>query len=158
VPLKTPAAERVEAALRARGFSHGIVELDVPVRSAPEAAAAVGCDVGCIVKSLVFRKVTSRAPLLLLVSGANRVDERKVAAIVGEPIERPDADFVRATTGFAIGGIPPLGHREPLETLIDEDLLKLDALWAAAGHPNSLFRLVPDELVKMTGGRVVPMT
>ena len=153
--MRNAASQRVQEALTARGFPHRVIELDTPVKSAAEAAAAVGCDVACIVKSLVFRKVASDAPLLVLVSGANRVDEDKLAALVGEPIDKPAADFVRAATGFAIGGIPPLGHRAPLPTLIDEDLMKLADLWAAAGHPNSLFRLRPDDLVRMTSGQVV---
>jgi prolyl-tRNA editing enzyme YbaK/EbsC (Cys-tRNA(Pro) deacylase) len=149
-----PASQRVQDALIARGFPHRVIELDKPVKSAAEAAAAVGCDVARIVKSLVFRRVASNTPLLVLVSGANRVDEGKLAALAGEPIDRPDADFVRTATGFAIGGIPPLGHRAPLAAMIDEDLMALDELWAAAGHPNSLFRLSPDDLVRMTEGQI----
>ena len=92
--------------------------------------------------------------MLVLTSGSNRVDESKIAALLGEPIGRADAAFVREATGFAIGGVPPIGHARPMETFIDEDLLDLAELWAAAGHPNSLFRLTPDELRRMSGGRV----
>ena len=92
--------------------------------------------------------------MLVLTSGANRVDEAKLATLLGEPIGRADPAFVREHTGFAIGGVPPIGHDGPLLTFIDEDLLKRTELWAAAGHPNSLFRLTPDELVRMSGGKV----
>jgi prolyl-tRNA editing enzyme YbaK/EbsC (Cys-tRNA(Pro) deacylase) len=108
-----------------------------------------------IAKSLVFRLRDSRRPLLVVTSGANRVDEAKVAAVVGEPLERADADFVRAETGFAIGGVAPVGHAKPVVTLIDEHLLRFEEIWAAAGHPNTVFRLTPDDLVTMTGGRVI---
>ena len=106
-------------------------------------------------KSLVFRLRDSGRALLVVTSGAHRVDEQKVAALVGEPIERADADFVRTETGFAIGGVAPLGHAKPILTLIDEHLLRWDAIWAAAGHPNTVFRLTPDDLITMTGGRIV---
>jgi prolyl-tRNA editing enzyme YbaK/EbsC (Cys-tRNA(Pro) deacylase) len=122
-------------------------------RTAADAAAAIGCDVAQIVKSLVFRKRSGDA-LLVLVSGRNRVDEAKVGALVAEPIGKADAVFVRQTTGFAIGGVPPAGHVEPIETLVDRDLLSLGELWAAAGTPQSVFPIAPEELVRVTGGRV----
>jgi len=123
-------------------------------RTAEEAARAIGCDVAQIAKSLVFRLRDSGRPLLVITSGANRVNETKVGALVGEPIGRADADFVRTHTGFAIGGVAPLAHPAPLTTLIDEDLLRWDAIWAAGGHPHTVFRLTPDELVRVAGGRV----
>jgi prolyl-tRNA editing enzyme YbaK/EbsC (Cys-tRNA(Pro) deacylase) len=147
-------ARQVQEALAARGFANEVVELPDTTRSAAEAAAAVGCRVEQIVKSLVFRGVASGRPLLVVAGGANRVDEEKVAALVGEPIERPDAEFVRARTGFSIGGVPPLGHAEELDVLIDEDLMREDEVWAAAGTPFAVFRLTPSELEAMTGGRV----
>jgi prolyl-tRNA editing enzyme YbaK/EbsC (Cys-tRNA(Pro) deacylase) len=107
-----------------------------------------------IAKSLVFRLRHSGRPLLVVTSGAHRVDEVKVAALVGEPLDRADADFVRAETGFAIGGVAPIGHARPVATLIDEHLLRFEEIWAAAGHPNTVFRLTPDDLVTMTQGRV----
>jgi len=122
-------------------------------RTAADAAAAIGCDVAQIVKSLVFRKRSGDA-LLVLVSGRNRVDEAKVGALVAEPIGKADAVFVRQTTGFAIGGVPPAGHVEPIETLVDRDLLSLGELWAAAGTPQTVFPIAPEELVRVTGGRV----
>ena len=147
--------ERVQQALRALGLGHEVVELGASARTAADAARAVGCRVDQIAKSLVFRLRDSRRPLLVVTSGANRVDEAKVAALVGEPLERADADFVRAETGFAIGGVAPIGHAKPVVTLIDEHLLRFEEIWAAAGHPNTVFRLTPDDLVAMTGGRVI---
>ena len=147
--------QRVQEALRALGLDHEVVDLGQSARTAADAARAVGCQVDQIAKSLVFRLRNSGRPLLVVTSGANRVDEGKVGALVGEPLERADADFVRAQTGFAIGGVAPIGHSRPVLTLIDEHLLRFEEIWAAAGHPNTVFRLTPDDLVTMTGGRVV---
>jgi prolyl-tRNA editing enzyme YbaK/EbsC (Cys-tRNA(Pro) deacylase) len=147
--------QRVQEALRALGLDHEVVDLGQSARTAADAARAVGCRVDQIAKSLVFRLRDSGRPLLVVTSGANRVDEAKVGAVVGEPLERADADFVRAETGFAIGGVAPIGHARPVVTLIDEHLLRFEEIWAAAGHPNTVFRLTPDDLVTMTGGRVV---
>jgi len=153
MPLK-PSAQRVQDALSARGLDLRVVELEVTARSAAEAATAVGCQVGQIAKSLVFRGGSSGRAVLVIASGANRVDLKKVEALVGEALEKPDADYVRAETGFAIGGIPPAGHERPLLTLIDEDLLRFERIWAAAGHPNAVFALTPVQLVELTAGRV----
>ncbi len=154
--MLSPSAQKVQAALLERGFGHLVVqELSDSTRTAQEAAAAVGCAVEQIVKSLVFRGTLSGKAYLFLVSGANRVDESKAASITGEPLSKADAGFVRGVTGFAIGGVPPLGHTRPMETLIDPDLLLHTQIWAAAGTPAALFSLSPDELVAMTGGRVV---
>lgn len=147
-------ARKVQDAIEALGFRNQVIELPVPVRTAADAARAVSCDVAQIVKSLIFRGVTSGRPVLVLTSGANRVDESKVAQLIGESIGRADPDFVRTSTGYAIGGIPPVGHATAPITLADEHLLTLGELWAAAGHPNSLFRVTPDELIRMTGARV----
>ena len=117
-------------------------------------AAAIGCTVGQIAKSLVFRAHESGRPVLVIASGANRVDEKAVGALLGEKIGRAEPDFVRAATGFAIGGVPPVGHREAPVTLIDRDLLGFQEIWAAAGTPNAVFRLKPGDLVAMTGGRI----
>ena len=148
-------ARRVADALAAAGVTTTIVVFEQAVPTSAAAAAAVGCDVGQIAKSLVFRLRDSGRPLLVIASGANRVDETKVGALIGEPIGRADADFVRTHTGFAIGGVAPLAHPAPITTLIDEDLLKWDAVWAAGGHPHTVFRLTPDELRRIAGGRVV---
>ncbi|MGE3874805.1 MAG: YbaK/EbsC family protein [Parvibaculaceae bacterium] len=115
-------------------------------RTAEEAAQACGCEVGQIVKSLVFRGATSGLPYLLLVSGKNRVDEKKAARAIGEGLARPDAAYVRGTTGFAIGGIPPFGHAQPLKTYIDADLLAYADVWTAAGTPHCVMRLKPEDL------------
>lgn len=148
------AAQRVQDALRASGFDNTVIELEVPVRTAAAAAEAVGCTSDRIVKSLVFRGTESGRAVLVVASGGDRVSESRLAATVGEPVAMGNPRFVREVTGFAIGGIPPLGHAQPLDTVVEARLLTFDALWAAAGHPNSLFRLTADELVRMTRGRV----
>ena len=150
----SPSVQRVREALAARGFTGQIRELAQSTRTAAEAAAALGCQVDQIAKSLVFRGTASDRVVLVIASGVHRVDEAKVAALVGEPIAKADAAFVRTRTGFAIGGVPPLGHPAAPDTVIDEALLTWDAIWAAAGSPNSIFRLTPAELVAMTRGRV----
>jgi prolyl-tRNA editing enzyme YbaK/EbsC (Cys-tRNA(Pro) deacylase) len=149
-----PAAQRVQAALDASGIPLQVREFPASTKTSQEAAAAVGCAVEQIAKSMIFRAAASDRPVLVMASGANRVDEKKLAALLGEKIERASADFVRARTGFAIGGVPPVGHLETPIVLIDEDLLRLDVLWAAAGTPNAVFRLTPAELQQLTGGRV----
>ena len=146
---------RVQDALAERGVRSDIVYLERAARTSAEAAAAVGCRVDQIAKSLVFRGASSGRPLLVIASGANRVDETRVGNVVGEALGKADADFVRAHTGFAIGGVAPLAHPAPLTTLIDEHLLKWDRIWAAGGHPHTVFALTPSELVRITGGRVV---
>jgi prolyl-tRNA editing enzyme YbaK/EbsC (Cys-tRNA(Pro) deacylase) len=153
-PTLSASAQRVQDELARRGFANTVIELAIPVRTAADAAREAGCEVGQIVKSLIFRAVESGRGVLVLTSGSNRVDESKIAALLGEPIGRADPDFVREHTGFAIGGVPPVAHARPMVTFIDEDLLRLGHLWAAAGHPNSLFRLTPEELQRMSGGRV----
>jgi prolyl-tRNA editing enzyme YbaK/EbsC (Cys-tRNA(Pro) deacylase) len=149
-----PSAQKVQDALAALGFANQVVELPDSTRTSVEAAAAVGCEVGQIAKSLIFAGKQSGRGVLVIASGSNRVDEKKVKSLVGEGIERAGADFVRSATGFVIGGVPPVGHATPLTTLIDEDLLQYGQIWAAAGHPNAVFPLTPAELVAMTGGAV----
>jgi prolyl-tRNA editing enzyme YbaK/EbsC (Cys-tRNA(Pro) deacylase) len=147
-----PTVARVQAALRTGGHTGEVIELAESTRTATEAAAACGVAVGQIVKSLVF--LADGEPVLVLASGANQVDERRVQALTGKPIRRADAETVRAATGFAIGGVPPVGHARTLPVLIDRDLLGYAELIAAAGTPRAVFRLTPDELCRMTGGRV----
>jgi len=130
-------------------------EFSETTRTSAEAAAAIGCTVAQIAKSVVFRAVGLNRAVLVMASGANRVDEKLVAAAVGDRIAKADAAFVRDKTGFAIGGVAPVGHTEKLVTLIDEDLLQHAEIWAAAGTPNSVFRLTPEALIAMTGGRVI---
>ena len=147
-------ARRVQEALAAQGFAFDVKEFPESTRTSAEAAAAIGCAVAQIAKSLVFRGAESGQAVLIIASGANRVDPAKAEALLGEAIGRADADFVRAATGFAIGGVPPLGHDRPLATLIDEDLLGFEVVWAAAGTPNAVFRLSPQDLCDLTGGRI----
>jgi prolyl-tRNA editing enzyme YbaK/EbsC (Cys-tRNA(Pro) deacylase) len=151
----SPSAQRVQNALDACGVELQVIEMPNSTRTSAEAAVAVGCTVGQIAKSLIFRGRESARPLLVIASGSNRVDEKKLAALFGEKIEKPDADYVRTRTGFVIGGVPPVGHTERIETLIDEDLLQYPEIWGAAGTPNALFRLTPQQLVEITQGEVV---
>jgi prolyl-tRNA editing enzyme YbaK/EbsC (Cys-tRNA(Pro) deacylase) len=153
-PALGPSVRRVQEALAASGGGHTVIALEQSARTSAEAARAVGCRVDQIAKSLVFRGAATQRAVLVIASGVNRVDEAKVAALIDEPVARADAEFVRARTGFAIGGVAPVAHAEPLTILIDEDLLKWPEIWAAAGHPNTVFRLTPADLVRMTGGRV----
>lgn len=150
--------QRVRDALVARNMALDIVELDASTRTAVEAADAVGCDVAQIVKSLVFRGLHTGQAVLATVSGRNRLDEQRLAAVLGEPVGRADADFVRKTTGFAIGGVAPIGHIQPLTVFIDQDLFQYSEIWAAAGTPRSVFRLTPDQLRELTGGEVVKLS
>lgn len=150
-------ARRVQRALATAGIAADVVELPQSTRTASDAAATIGCRVEQIAKSLVFRRKDTDQPVLVIASGPNRVDERLVSAHLSAEIAKADADFVRATTGFAIGGIPPLGHDVPIQTLIDEDLLRLDTIWAAAGTPHAVFSVKPGQLVQATGGQVVPV-
>jgi prolyl-tRNA editing enzyme YbaK/EbsC (Cys-tRNA(Pro) deacylase) len=147
--------ERVRAALLAAGHADTIAEFPAGTRSAAEAAAAVGCQVAQIAKSIVFR-AGARA-VLVVASGANRVDMGKVAAALGQPVQRAEGTWVRDTTGFAIGGVAPVGHLAPPLLLLDADLMALDPVWAAAGSPRHVFRTTPAELVRMTGARVADL-
>jgi Cys-tRNA(Pro) deacylase len=149
------AVERVIAALRAAGVEAEVTEFGQSTRTAEEAAAAVGATVGQIVKSLVF--LAGDAPVLALVSGANRADTERLAAAAGANIRRADADAVRAATGYSIGGVPPIGHATPLRTFLDADLMRYDTIWAAAGTPNAVFPIAPAELERITGAEVVDL-
>ncbi|WP_375594176.1 YbaK/EbsC family protein [Algihabitans albus] len=149
-----PAAERIQAALAEAGLQAKVREFPELTRTAADAAAAIGCSVAQIAKSLIFKGRQSGRSILVVASGANRVEERKVAALVGEALEKADAAFVRSATGYAIGGVPPVGHVSPPITVIDEDLLHLDEIWAAAGTPNAVFALTPEALVALTSGTV----
>lgn len=157
-PALSASAQRFQETLKSRGFAHQVVELPASTRTAREAAQAVGCQVEQIVKSLIFKGAQSQTPVLVLASGPLRVDERRVSELVGEPIEKADADFVRQHTGFVVGGVPPLGHREQVATFIDETLFRYDTLWAAAGTPHAVFQLTPADLQAMTDGQVAAIT
>ena len=144
---------RVSAALAARGHPHAPMWLEVPARTSQEAAEALGVAVGQIAKSVIFRRKADDAAVLVVTSGDRRVDEKRVAAITG-PLGRADADFVKAKTGFSIGGVAPLAHLAQPVTLIDRELFRFDEIWAAAGHPNGVFRLSPRQLEALTGAPV----
>jgi len=150
------ATERVQSALTALGIFAEIVEYPQGTRTAADAAAAIGTTVGQIVKSLVF--LADGRPVLVLASGRNHVDTTKLARTAGATrIERADADRVRAETGFAIGGVPPVGHAKPLEVFVDEDLLRYEVVYAAAGTPTAIFPITPPDLVRATGGRAADL-
>lgn len=151
----SPTAQKIQDALRSLGYDYTVVEHAESTRTAQEAADRAGCELGQIVKSLIFQGKDSGKPILVLTSGANRVDEKRISEYAGERIVRADADFVRAATGFAIGGIPPIAHAQPIETYIDEDFLPFATVWAAAGTPNAIFELKTEDLQKMTDGKVV---
>jgi prolyl-tRNA editing enzyme YbaK/EbsC (Cys-tRNA(Pro) deacylase) len=148
-------ARRVAAAAAALGLKIEVREMPQSTRTAADAAAACGCAVSQIVKSLIFRGAESNAPILLLVSGQNRVDERLVGETIGEALARADATFVRAATGFAIGGIPPFGHASPIATYLDEHLLGFDVVWAAAGTPSAVFSIAPQALAAATSAKTI---
>jgi prolyl-tRNA editing enzyme YbaK/EbsC (Cys-tRNA(Pro) deacylase) len=150
-----PSAQKVQQALKARGLSCEVVQMDTTTRSAGDAARAVGCEVGQIVKSLVFEGRQSHRPILVVASGVNRVNENTLGRHVSEPVKMAKADYVREKTGFAIGGVPPVGHRNQLNTFIDEDLLQYAEIWAAAGTPHAVFKLTPDQLKMITNGTVI---
>jgi prolyl-tRNA editing enzyme YbaK/EbsC (Cys-tRNA(Pro) deacylase) len=157
--LKTlnPSAQKIQDLLAGLGIPSEVIEFEESTRTAQEAADRVHCQLGQIVKSLVFKTQKSNKAILVLTSGSNRVDESRLGEYAGEPILRPDADFVRTWTGFSIGGVPPLGHPQPLETYIDEDLIQYPQVWAAAGTPNAVFPCSPSDLVTITHGKVLPV-
>ena len=151
----SPSAQKVQDALRNLGFNLTVIENTESARTAQEAADRVGVTLGQIVKSLIFKGKISGKPILVLTSGSNRVDEKRIKAYAGEKIGRAEPDFVRVVTGYAIGGVPPIAHVQQMETYLDEDLMQYDVIWAAAGTPNAVFELTPDDLQKMTGGKVI---
>ncbi len=151
----SPSAQRVQDALNAIGLRLEVVELSSSTRTSAEAAMAVGCDVAQIAKSLIFRTCQTDRPVLVIASGANRVNEKHIAELMGEDICKADADYVRKHTGFVIGGVPPVGHLERIPTFIDEDLLQFQEIWAAAGTPHALFKLSPEDLLRATSGKVI---
>ncbi len=151
----SPSAQKIQDLLNSLGYNHTVIEHAESTRTAQEAADRAGCELGQIVKSLIFRGKTSGKSILVLTSGANRVDEKRISEYAGESISRADADFVRTVTGFAIGGVPPIGHNQKMETYLDEDFLQYQVIWAAAGTPNAIFELKTGDLQKMTGGKIV---
>jgi prolyl-tRNA editing enzyme YbaK/EbsC (Cys-tRNA(Pro) deacylase) len=152
-----PTAQKIQTILDQLGYTCEVIEFQETTRTSIDAAARVGCSLGQIVKSLIFRGKLSGKPILILTSGANRVDTKKITSIIGESIDRADPEFVRSCTGFAIGGIPPVGYLSVIETIMDEDLLSYDYLWAAAGTPNAVFKVTPQELLSMSSAKVAPV-
>lgn len=152
--------QRVATLLREKAHPHAPVMLNDAARTAQQAADALGIGVGQIAKSIIFRRKVDDRAVLVVTSGDLRVDERKVAALVGQGmgLGRADADFVRQATGFAIGGVAPVAHTQPCVTLIDEQLFRFSEIWAAAGHPHGVFRLTPQDLVVLTGAPVADVT
>lgn len=148
-------AQSVQEILSQKGLALEVVELSSSTRTANDAAATIGCEVAQIVKSLLFYTETSKQPVLILASGCNRVNEKAIEKIIGEVILKADAVFTREMTGFAIGGVPPIGHKHKIKYIfIDEDLLKFEKLWAAAGTPNAVFSLHSRDLENLTNGKV----
>ena len=150
-PAQHPTALRTAQLLRDAGADARVVEFEQPTRTSAEAAAAIGCSVAEIAKSIVFRGKVSGLAVVVVASGDNRVSEKKVAAKVDEPLARADAEFVRAATGYAIGGVAPIGHAQPVKLLIDEELKRFATVWAAGGTPYSVFPVAPEELRRLTG-------
>ena len=151
-------AQRVRDEAGRLGLEIAVMEMAASTRTAQDAAAACGCEVAQIVKSLVFRGSESGRPYLMLVSGSNRLNETGVAAILGEALTRPDADYVREVTGFAIGGVPPFAHVSPMQVFVDEDLVRFETVWAAAGTPRAVFAASPGSLVNALGAKVLKVT
>ena len=147
--------QNVQDALAKKGHQLKVIELAESARTAQQAADALGCEVAQIVKSLIFKTTETDQPILILASGVNRVDEKLIEQELGEKIGKADANFTREVTGFAIGGIPPVGHKQAIKTFIDQDLLKFHDLWAAAGTPHAIFKFQAQDLASLTGGKVI---
>jgi len=147
-------AQKIQNLLNSLGYDYTVIEYAESTRTAQEAADRAGCELGQIVKSLIFRGKISGKPILVLTSGSNRVDEKRISGYAGETISRADADFVRSVTGYAIGGVPPIGHTQDMETFLDEDFFSYQTIWAAAGTPNAIFELKTEDLQKMTNGKI----
>lgn len=146
--------QRVQDILKEHDLTTTIVEFAETTHTAQEAATAIGCEVAHIAKTLIFKGTNSNQPFCVIASGINRVDEKKLAALFGEPIEKPDAEYVREHTGFVIGGVAPIGHQFNTPPLIDQDLMQYESIWAAAGTPHTVFTITPADLVRITQGTV----
>lgn len=151
-------ARAFQEMLRERGFTNDVVQLPSSTRTAKEAAEAIGCEVDHIAKSIIFRLKETDLPLLVVASGKNRINEKTIATYVKDELVNANAQFVRKRTGFVIGGVPPVGHKDKVMTYIDEDLFHYETIWAAAGHPMAVFELTAEQLVDMTEGEVVKIT
>jgi len=153
-----PSSQKVQEYLRSVGVEAQVKEMPAATRTAKEAAQAIGCSVAQIAKSIVFRTEQSGRAVLVIASGANRVNEHRMSELIGEQIGKATPEFVRESTGFGIGGVPPVGHGNPLETWIDRDLLQFDIIWAAAGTPFTVFSIRPNQLQSITAGRIESVT
>lgn len=153
--MLSKSAQSVQDILLQKGLDFKVVELPSSTRTAIEAAETIGCEVAQIIKSLIFRTIISNKPVLVLTSGINRVNEKSIEVYLTEKISKADADFTREVTGFAIGGVPPVGHKQAMDIFIDEDLLKYKILWAAAGTPNAVFSLHSKDIENLTGGKII---
>jgi prolyl-tRNA editing enzyme YbaK/EbsC (Cys-tRNA(Pro) deacylase) len=145
----------VQKALAEFDLDLNVVELTSSTRTAQDAANSIGCSVEQIIKSLIFKTQNTSEPILILASGPTRVNEKLIESIIGQKIEKPNAEYVKEITGFAIGGIPPVGHKNKIKTFIDEDLMKYEELWAAAGTPFAVFNINPKNLLKITDGILI---
>jgi len=154
MPGLSTSARKVQECLEKMGFQLAVVEIPQGTRTSADAAKAVGSSLGQIAKTIVFEGRSSHRPVLVIASGSNRVNEARIEELIGEPVVKASAEFVRKATGFVIGGVPPIGHAESTTIFIDEDLLQYAEIWAAAGTPYAVFKLAPGDLIKMTGGSV----
>jgi prolyl-tRNA editing enzyme YbaK/EbsC (Cys-tRNA(Pro) deacylase) len=150
----TPSAKKIQEALSVMGVAFDIVELPDSTRTAVDAAKAIGCSVAQIAKSIVFRTAIGKKPLLVIAGGDHRINEKNLAEIIGEAVEKADADFVREKTGFSIGGVPPIGHAVPMPVIMDETLLNFPEIWAAAGNPHAIFKITGADLKKISNAEV----
>ena len=157
-PELSDSAKRVQDFLADRGFTFEVKELPSSTRTAQEAADSIGCTIAQIAKSLVFKDKQSNNPILVITSGSNRVDIKKIQRSMGLKLGKADAQFVKDKVGFAIGGVPPVGHIEPLQTILDADLKNYDEIWAAAGTPFAVFQLKPDDLEPLTNGKWIDLS
>lgn len=155
IVMSSKSTEIVKDVLTKYGLQVNIAEFSESTRTAQEAADAIGCTVGQIAKSLIFKGTTSQKPILIITSGSNRVNEKKVKEFIGEELDKADAKFVLEHTGFVIGGIPPVGHATPITTFIDEDLMQYNEIWAAAGTPNTVFKINPETLAEISKGTII---
>jgi len=148
-------AAKIQDELNRYGLELKVITMNASTRTCVEAANTIGCEVGQIVKSMIFRGKTTGMPVLIVASGNNRINEKKMKEYLGEAVSRPDAEFVQTVTGFAIGGIPPVGHANKITCFIDEDLFDYQEIWAAAGTPFAVFKLTPDQLATITQGKII---
>ena len=148
-------SKRIQDVLHDHNLGLKVIEFKELTRTSQEAASTIGCEVGQIAKTLIFKGKTTGKPICIIASGKNRVDEKKIEQLVGEEIEKPDAEYVLKHTSFVIGGVPPIGFKFDIKPLIDEDLMAYQEIWAAAGTPFSVFRLSPNDLLLITQGRIV---